>query len=52
MSADDTAIMVKVKNTGHLQSVINEIMALVTKLFQTNRLSLNVQKHIIKYTQC
>ena len=44
MFADDTAIMVKARNTEHLQSIINEVMPLVTKWFQTNRLSLNVQK--------
>ena len=44
MFADDTAIMIKARNSEHLQSVINEVMPLVTKWFQTSRLSLNVQK--------
>ena len=44
MFADDTAIMIKARNAEHLQSVINEVMPLVTDWFQTNRLSLNVQK--------
>ena len=44
MFADDTAIMIKARNTEHLQNVINEVMPLVTNWFQTNRLSLNVQK--------
>lgn len=44
MFADDTAVLIKAGNSDLLRSAINEVMPLITKWFQTNRLSLNVQK--------
>lgn len=42
--ADDTAIMIKGKSTEQLQCNINQLVPLISKWFQSNRLSLNASK--------
>ena len=42
--ADDTAVMIKAKSIEQLQIKVNQLMPIVTKWFQTNRLSLNASK--------
>ena len=42
--ADDTAVMVSAKNVDRLQNKINELVPIITKWFQANRLTLNATK--------
>ena len=42
--ADDTAVFIKGKCTEQLQMKINELIPLIVKWFQANRLSINVSK--------
>ena len=42
--AGDTAVMVKGRNTGQLQSDINHLLPNIARWFQANRLTLNAAK--------
>ena len=42
--ADDTAVMVSAKNVDRLQNKLNELVPIITKWFQANRLTLNATK--------
>ena len=49
--ADDTAIFIEDKNERELQQTLNTLMPKIAVWFMANQLSLNTEKHTIRYIQ-